>query len=78
MTSPRAIRLKESQTGGHQGERVIDARYTIISPGNGRGRGGWRAKLMAALVTIACVALAGLALPPLMVGIYILNNALTR
>ncbi|MDX2276106.1 MAG: hypothetical protein NW206_11710 [Hyphomonadaceae bacterium] len=74
MTDPRAIRLQESQTGARKGERVIEARYEVV----GQARGTWRAKLMATLTAIACFALAGLALPPLMVGAYLLNVALTR
>ena len=74
MTAPRAIRLQESHTAARRGEREIEARYEVV----GQKRSGWRAKLTAALATIACVALAGLALPPLMVGAYLLNNALTR
>lgn len=75
MSSQRATRLQETQTGPRKGARVIEARYTVVSAGRRRG---WRAKLMAAMVTIACVALAGLALPPLMVGAYLINDALKR
>ena len=62
--------------------RVIDAKFTGVNPGKRRAKSGnksgWRAKLMGALVTFACVALAGLALPPLVMGAYILKEALTR
>jgi hypothetical protein len=74
MPSPRSVRLHETTTAPRNGERIINARYKLVSPARRR----WPAKLKAALVTIACVALAGLALPPLMVGAYIINNALTR
>lgn len=75
MTQTRATPLRESTTAPRANERVIDASYTVINPGKRRG---WRAKLMTAAVTIACVALAGLALPPLMVGAYLINDALKR
>lgn len=78
MPTPRATRLQEAYSGPRRGERVIDARYKIVSRGRARSRGNWRSKLMAALVTIACVALAGLALPPLVMAAIILNDALTR
>jgi hypothetical protein len=71
----RATPLREATTAPRAGERVIDAAYTVIKPGKRRT---WRGKLLAAMVTIACVALAGLALPPIMVGAYILNDALKR
>jgi hypothetical protein len=71
----RATLLREATASPIAGARVIDATYTVIKPGKRRT---WRGKLLAAAVTIACVAIAGLALPPIIVGAYIINDALKR
>jgi hypothetical protein len=75
VTQIRTTPLRETTVAPRAGARVIEARYVVVNPGKRRG---WRSKLLAAMVTVACVALAGLALPPIMVGAYILNDALKR
>lgn len=74
MPKPQAIRLHERAVAGSAGGRVIDARYTVIEG----DRPTWRTKAKTVLVTLACAALAGMALPPLVMGAYILQQALTR